>query len=68
MTGLREEMIGMLADFAEAARRRRNSHQDVDSDNEESEEEPFWILGGEKATEADFTIFGYLSGLLATVT
>lgn len=66
---LRGDMIGMLANFAEGARRKNNHHHRPDYDDEEERElEPFWILGGEKPTEADFTVFGYLSGLLATVT
>jgi len=54
---LRDEAIGALADFAEAARGKRGD-----------DGRPFWILGGEKPSEADFTLFGYLSGMLVTVT
>lgn len=58
---LRDEAIGALADFAEAARGRRG-------EDEDGVRRPFWILGGEKPSEADFTLFGYLSGMLVTVT
>ncbi|KAM7207128.1 putative glutathione s [Rhypophila sp. PSN 637] len=58
VTSLRGEMIGMLGDFAEASRA-RSAHE---------EDGPFWILGGEKPSEADFTVFGYLAGCVGTFT
>ncbi len=53
---LRREAIGAMADYADAALAR------ADKDSPK----PFWILGGDKPTEADFTLFGLLSGTLAT--
>jgi len=54
---LRREAVGAVADYAEAALAKAAGKDD---------KEPFWILGGEKPTEADFTLFGYLSGHLVT--
>jgi hypothetical protein len=53
---MRREAIGVLAALAAAAYAK----------TEKSSADPFWILGGKEPTEADFTLFGYLSGLLAT--
>ena len=50
---MRREAIGALADYAAAAMAK------VDADSSE----PFWILGGDKPTEADFTLFGYLANM-----
>jgi len=47
-----EEAIDALAGFAEAARAKAKG------------EGPFWIMGGDKPTEADFTLFGALAGYL----
>jgi hypothetical protein len=52
-----EEAVGALADFATGSLRRHGEA-----------EGPFWILGGGKATEADFITFGYLASVLATKT
>ncbi|KAK4208817.1 hypothetical protein QBC37DRAFT_295807, partial [Rhypophila decipiens] len=59
VTSLRGEMIGVLGDSAEASRARSAAHDDEDG--------PFWILGGEKPSEADFTVIGYLAGCVGTV-
>ncbi len=53
---LRREAIAALADYAAA------SYAKTDAGSTR----PFWILGGEKPTEADFALFGYLAGVLAT--
>ena len=52
---LRREAITALADYA----------ADAYAETEEGSAEPFWVLGGKNPTEADFTLFGYLSVLLA---
>jgi hypothetical protein len=52
-----EEAVGALNDFATDALRRHPESQG-----------PFWILGGEQASEADFITFGYLATCLATKT
>jgi len=49
-----EEAIGAMACFAEAALQKSGSQSSA----------LFWILGGEQPTEADFTLFGALSGYL----
>jgi hypothetical protein len=49
-----EEAVGAIAGLAEAAYERVGK----------TGSGPFWILGGEKPTEADFTVFGALSGYL----
>jgi hypothetical protein len=49
-----EESIGAMEDYAQAAR----AKLDVTS------KAPFWILGGEKPTEVDFVLFGYVVNLL----
>jgi hypothetical protein len=54
---MRREAIGVLVDLAEAAYAK----------TEKSSKDPFWIIGGKEPTEADFTLFGYLSGMLATL-
>ncbi|KAM7222209.1 hypothetical protein V8F06_002481 [Rhypophila decipiens] len=51
VTSLRKEMIGMLGDFAEAASRARSAAHDEDDG-------PFWIMGGEKPSEADLLFLG----------
>ncbi|KAK3341802.1 hypothetical protein B0T25DRAFT_416961, partial [Lasiosphaeria hispida] len=51
----RAEAIGALADFASTARGKAAQGNAA----------PFWILGGERPTEADFTLFGCISGYLA---
>ncbi|KAH8883646.1 hypothetical protein GQ53DRAFT_663510 [Thozetella sp. PMI_491] len=56
---LRGEAIAAMADFATVAN---------EMARDRPETEPFWILGGPKPTEADFSLFGYLSGLLVTPT
>jgi len=53
LTHLRREAVGALADYAEAALKKTVA----------GSSEPFWILGGEKPTEADFTLFGYLANM-----
>ncbi|KAK0657725.1 hypothetical protein B0T16DRAFT_402433 [Cercophora newfieldiana] len=47
-----EEAVVALAGFAEAAQKKVGTSA------------PFWILGQEKPTEADFTLFGALAGYL----
>ncbi|KAK4442473.1 failed axon connections-like protein [Podospora aff. communis PSN243] len=49
-----EEAVAAIAGFAESAYERVGKNGSG----------PFWILGGEKPTEADFTVFGALSGYL----
>lgn len=49
-----EEAIAAMAGFAETAYEKSGSRSSA----------PFWILGGKKPTEADFTLFGALSGYL----
>ncbi|KAK3329101.1 hypothetical protein B0H66DRAFT_540269 [Apodospora peruviana] len=61
--GFKAQAMGALADFAEAARKKRSN-----GSSDGTVKKPFWILGGEKPTEADFTLFGYLSGMLVTPT
>ncbi|KAK3393864.1 hypothetical protein B0H63DRAFT_459413 [Podospora didyma] len=58
------EAIGALADLATAAKD-KTTGRDTEPGQQKT---PFWILGGEKPTEADFSLFGYLSGLLVTPT
>ena len=48
---LRREAIGALADYAGVALAKTAANSS----------EPFWILGGDKPTEADFTLYGYLA-------
>jgi len=50
---LRREAVGTLADYAGAAMAKAAG----------GASEPFWILGGEQPTEADFTLFGYLANM-----
>ena len=49
-----DEAIGAMAGLAESAHEKARGQSSA----------PFWILGGEKPTEADFTLFGALSGYL----
>jgi hypothetical protein len=55
---LRVEAIAALGDYATAAKATAGPDPDA----------PFWILGGKMPTEADFTLFGYLSSSLGTTT
>ncbi len=57
----RAEAIATLAGLATTAGARAEEHHPGSS-------EPFWILGGPHPTEADFSLFGFLSGLLVTPT
>lgn len=53
----REEAVAALGDYAGAALAKAADTK-----------QPFWILGGPAPTEADFALFGYLSGMLVTAT
>ena len=53
---MRHEAVDALADYATVAYAQADKKSSA----------PFWILGGEHPTEADFTLYGYLSGLLVT--
>ncbi len=63
-----EETIAALGEFAEAARERLWKKETDEGRAGRGDGGPFWILGGEKASEADFTLFGCLSGYLASPT
>ncbi len=56
LKALRQEAIAALSDYAEAAYAK----------SEKDSNRPFWILGGEKPTEADFTLFGYLAAVMVS--
>ena len=51
---LLQESVGALEDYAQAARAKADG----------ASTGPFWIIGGQKPTEADFTLFGYVANLL----
>jgi len=53
-----EEAIGAIAGLAKSAQEKAGNESSA----------PFWILGGKKPTEADFTLFGALAGYLVTPT
>lgn len=52
---LQEEAMEALANYATAA---------LEKAAGSDPKEPFWILGGKTPTEADFTVFGFLAGVL----
>lgn len=53
---LKQTAIETLGNYSAAAHEKRLETK-ATSDNYE----PFWILGGDQPTEADFTVFGFLA-------
>ena len=55
---LRREGWESIDELLSASKRKRSENDDKDSTL------PFWVLGGDTPTEADTTVFGFVSSLL----
>lgn len=80
VAGFRAEAVAALAALADKALQRRKEALQVAAGNgvadaeaakghdvANPDAEPFWILAGDEPTEADFSVFGFLAGVVYTL-